>query len=166
MIPDPEGHEARHRRCHASCEALPAPTLSVKTTVVARATKTPACHLRCGDIGAAKLPLRSAAEYGVTLTLPLVAFIEAPLIEEADVVGDACVRPPPRASPGRAGAGRNAGQTMRARHRRTLRRNTGRIIYVNYATFSFPAHTRVAPGKKSPAPAVATLFLPSRNPTG
>ena len=45
-----------------------------------------------------------------------------------------------------------------ARHRRTLRRNTGRIRYVSYATFSFPTHTRMASMPKSPAPAVATLF--------
>lgn len=45
-----------------------------------------------------------------------------------------------------------------AQDRRMLRRNSGRIIGVDYATFSFPAHTRVASRPKSPAPAVATLF--------
>jgi hypothetical protein len=33
-------------------------------------------------------------------------------------------------------------------------------MYGHYATFSFPAHTRVASGPESPAPAVATLSGP------
>ena len=33
-------------------------------------------------------------------------------------------------------------------------------MYGHYATFSFPAHTRVASGPESPAPAVATLSVP------
>ena len=58
---------------------------------------------------------------------------------------------------------RGSGQECRAelrptRHRRMLCRSSGRIIGVDYATFPFPAHTRVASRSKSPAPAVATLF--------
>ena len=94
--------------------ALPAPTLLVKTTVVARVTKTPACHLRCGGIGAAKLPMRSAAADGVTSTLPLVASTVAPLIEEATVIGDANAAPRHLPAPGRAGAGRNPAATKAA----------------------------------------------------
>ena len=37
--------------------------------------------------------MRSAAEYGVTSTLPLVALVVAPLIEEATVIGDANAAP-------------------------------------------------------------------------
>ena len=44
--------------------------------------------------------------------------------------------------------------------RRTLRRHTGRIIYVNYATFSFPVHTRVASRPKNPARILTTFFGP------
>jgi hypothetical protein len=89
-----------------------------------------------------------------------VAPLVAPLKDEATVIGNADAAPRHWSAPGRAGAGRNPGGTTRHPDRRTLRRNSGRIIYENYATFSFPAHTRVASGPESPAPAVATLSVP------
>ena len=76
----------------------------------------------------------------------------APLIDASKVEDEADVRPTPRALPGRAGAGRNAGHTTRDRHRRTLRRNSGRIMYVHYATFSFPAHTRAEKSRNQRLP--------------
>ena len=74
-------------------------------------------------------------------------------------------RPPTTAViAGPRGSGQESGTMLRirstVRDRRTLRRHTGRIIYENYATFSFPAHTRVASRPKSPARILTTLFGP------
>ena len=91
-------------------------------------------------------------------TLPLVALIVAPLSVNPNVIGNANAAPRHehrRAARERAGI-RHA--LSRTPDRRTLRRRSGRIMYEHYATFSFPAHTRVASRPKSPARILTTLF--------
>ena len=91
------------------------------------------------------------------------ASIVAPLKDEATVLGNAGSAPRHghrRAARERTGIPPQPSKPRARRDRRTLRRNSGRIMYEHYATFSFPAHTRVASRPKSPALAIATLFDP------
>lgn len=86
--------------------------------------------------------------------LPHISTVAAPLIMESNVISNA--KSAPTRKPWQAVRER-AGTLRQAQGRSTLRRNTGRIIDVDYATLTFPAHTRIASSPESPARALATL---------
>ncbi len=100
-----------------------------------------------------------------TLTLPLVALIGHRSSTNRMLL---VMRTPPHATSIAVprGSGQESSFAKASADRRTLRRHTGRIIGDDYATFSFPAHTRVASRPKSPEPCRPHTFRPSSNPYG
>ena len=117
--------------------------------------------LRSGRFHATASGARSALRQAQgTSTLPLVALTVTPLIEVSDVAGNASAAP--RHEQRRA-ARERAGMRQALRAYRT---GEHRIIGVDYATFSFPAHTRVASGPESPGPCRPHTFRAAGNPSG